>query len=88
MPLAELMAARMTIRIGDNQKVEFASSFVGLTLLGLLRRAIRVQLANLFYPTKSMIWWDESLLDNRSLLNQALAEIWRPEARKEVLLSV
>jgi len=87
MPLADLMAASMTTRIGDNQKVEFASSFVGLTLLGLLRRAIRVQLPNLFDPTKSMIWWDESLLDNRSLLNQALAETWRPEARKEVMLS-
>jgi hypothetical protein len=27
--LADLMAARVTTRIGDNQKVEFAGSFVG-----------------------------------------------------------
>jgi hypothetical protein len=27
--LADLMAARVTTRIGDNQKVEFARSFVG-----------------------------------------------------------
>ena len=52
---ADLAAAKLTTSIGDYRKVEFSTSFSGLPLHDLPRRAIRT---------------------------------WRPEAGKEVVLSI
>jgi hypothetical protein len=59
---------KATTSIKDGRHFEFPTSFFGLTLPGLLRRATRTHLPNLF--------------DNKSLLNQATTETWRPEAER------